>query len=119
MTVTAARLAFISQSLRYATNSDSAIKTNYPLAREVSIDSFFSASADAIAVNSDAFDLLKVARGAWELIIPEVLDLDFSQKTPTITFFHSKYGLSAGKTFMVTEYGPDRANQQTRLVIWG
>lgn len=101
-----------------ATTSNAATKTNHPLAGDPEVKgTLIVSSANASTVATNLLNLFgaerrqyraTALRRAWQLHAGDV-----------ITLTHSRYGLSAGKNFIVKSVSKDLDSRETELVLWG
>lgn len=119
MPATSARIALITQASRFDTQEDANIKAKFPLAREGEVEGYFSAEADATAINIQAFDLLSVPRGLWQVDVDDLIEIDFSQQVPTFKLYSDRLGMQAGRDLIVVSYSPRRSNRSTSFLLWG
>ncbi|WP_156680070.1 hypothetical protein [Sphingomonas profundi] len=103
-----------------ATWSNTAIRSRYPSARDAiaaPAEGFFDAIGDAQAVIDARASLLGVERRRFVVVVQDVLWLDPSLGTPTVTLADSEQ--AAGGTFIVTGVEVDLDAGTTSLELFG
>lgn len=120
--------AFAGEEYRTASASAS-ITSVWPLAPEVTIDSLIVNEADAQAVADRLIALYSVRRDVFQVRIPAILGRDIPsvddgllhrlhpQSQVRITY--PRFGLDAGKTFLVIGMVEDIAGDYIDLTLWG
>jgi ribosomal protein S17 len=95
------------------------VKTAYLLARE-QVDETLLAYAAAAATEAARRQTLRgVRRDRFEFAVP--LDDDTAEVDvgDYVEVEHPRFGLSAGKTFVVMTVEPDAANRSMTIGVWG
>lgn len=124
MPATTARIAFVSQEFRTVLRTDSGVTTKYgSLARnsgENPVETFFDDEADATAMATERFALLKGDRRLFTVEIAAALDFAgifaFNLAAPAVTLIDDEKGVSG--TYAVTAIdGSTRGT--TTLKLWG
>lgn len=109
-----------SKEYRTVVASDSSIKTQWPKAVELTFETQLASSTDAGNEATRRRDLYKVRRDMIVITarlsdtIAAAIDLG-----KTITLQLSRFGMSAGKHFIVTGIRTDMRNNRFDLTLWG
>lgn len=129
--VAAADVAYYTQEYRTASASDAAVKTDWPQALELTVTTLIVDAADATAEAQRLLDLFSVPRQRMALRVPRrVIEQDEQMGTggrapvnfvpgARITLQISRFGLDAGKTFVVLEAQENFETDEVALVVWG
>ncbi|EFL53001.1 conserved hypothetical protein [Solidesulfovibrio fructosivorans JJ]] len=110
--------AWLAEEWRTVTAEDASVRTVHPLAPELERDSLLRSAA---ACQAEA-DRLQALHGVWRtrLRVPffpdEVEDLDFGD---VVELVMDRFGLAAGKLFVVIGLNVDRQNEVTELELYG
>lgn len=113
---------FITQPFRYATKIDAAVRSTYELARQVELDTALTSLADANALATELFDILKAPRQRFDVPVlgVDVVNLAmYDGQAPCAMLTHSRFDLSAGKLVIIPDFTIDLAAGQTVLRCWG
>lgn len=129
--VAAADVAYFTKEYRTAEAHDDDIKTDWPQALELTVTTLIVDEADAVAEAQRLLDLFGVARQRFSLSVPAKVILEDAQMGTSgrqpyqfqpgarITLQIPRFGLDAGKTFVVTEMREDYEAEIFNLVVWG
>ncbi|WP_339863175.1 hypothetical protein [Paremcibacter congregatus] len=117
MPASPARISQITQPVRTAIASDGGVKTLSLGARDVEVVSALYNDADATAENARQFTLMKQSRDLFQV---PVLSMNGQfQVGQTITIKYDRFGLQAGKDYLITGVSEDFGRGQTTLTVWG
>lgn len=117
--VTAARRALLAQEWREYVKTNTAIQTEYLLAREAIYQTLLADSTDAATEGDRVQALRGVRRDLFRFAVPldeETIPLDLGSY---IGIVHTRFGLSVGRTFTIISLEPDAAKRILRLGVWG
>lgn len=129
--VAAADVAYFTQEYRTASAEDATVKTDWPQALELTVTTLIVDAADATAEAQRLLDLFSVPRQRLSLRIPrQVIEQDDQMGTggrapvnfvpgARITLQIPRFGLDAGKTFVVLEMLDNFETDEVALVVWG
>lgn len=122
--VAAADAEFCKREYRYVTAEDATVKTQTPLAGEMELNTLL---IDATAAQAEANRLLtmfKVRRDMYQLTVP--LEAIRRQPLPNqlrpgwvANITHSRFGLGAGRNFIVVSTQEDLDADEVQLTVWG
>lgn len=112
-----ARISQIAQPALVSKSEDAGVKTLSLGARDRKITSALYNQADADSENARQFNLMKVARDIFQLQTSESNGLH--QVGQTITVKYPRFGLSAGKDFMIKGITEQYGRNLTILTLWG
>jgi hypothetical protein len=117
--VTTDRRARLAAEWLEAKAIDAAVQTVHLLAPQLDWDSLLAIESDAQAEATRRLTLRKVRRDPFVLVVP--LDDTFAAVDlgNVVNFVHARYGLSAGKLFVVLGVAPDVANRAVTFWVWG
>jgi hypothetical protein len=114
------RGAFVRERQRFVTSEDSGIKTIHKLAREREVASLLAEETDADTENDRQHALLDAKWDLYQVTIQQSkwdeLGLEIGD---TITLKLSRFGLSAGKNFIIGGKTTGRSADWCRLLLWG
>ena len=114
------RGAFVRERQRFVTSEDSAIKTIHKLAREREVASLLAEEADADTENDRQHALLDAKWDLYQVTIQQSkwdeLGLEIGD---TVELKLSRFGLSAGKDFIIGGKATGRSADWCRLLLWG
>lgn len=119
-TVTQDRRASLAQSWRSILNSDAAVKTARLLAIDTEVESYMIDATASATEATRVFNLYKVQRQLYEVTsfidasLQSLIDLGAE-----IQIKISRFGMSAGKNFIITGYKTDMNTRKVILSIWG
>jgi len=103
-----------------AGDEDAAILTKHPMAPDLELRSLFTSSAvDPVTEAERQFDLRSVKRDRFAFRSPmndDTLALDLGQY---VRLTHSRFGLSAGRTFVLVTVAPDTERGMIDFEVWG
>ena len=118
--VTAARQTWLGLAVRAAVVSNSAVKTQYLNAPEISRDGLLLNEADAATEAARLSTLYGVPRDTYTLrvFVKSAADVTIDLGS-IVRITASRFGLNAGKLFVVTGIGADLANNAIDLTVWG
>jgi hypothetical protein len=121
----AADIAFVSQAFRYVTAEDATVKTQWPNAQVLNIDSLIVNQADAQTEANRLLALYKVRRDFLQVKVPlsDTYTLgNGAQRLPWIgqdvSLTHSRYGLAAGATLRLIGVDIDFTGRTAVLTLW-
>lgn len=118
--VTAARRAWLAETLRTTAAEDATVKNRYKLAGELRRDTLLTTQANADAEAARLLALYKVRRDTFKvrarLSAAEVDAIDLGQ---TVRLTWPRYGLSGGRLFVVTGLRQDFARDAIEMTLWG
>jgi hypothetical protein len=115
--VTDARRAWLAQSERTESDSDSDIKTQWLLAREIEFDGRLTSAADAATEATRRLNLYKVKRDIFDITVPLS---DFNQSLiDTVEIHYERHGLESGVAFRVIGYTLNTIERNAILTLWG
>jgi len=117
MPASPARIAQITQPALISTSSDAAVKTVSASARDIEIASALYNQIDADAENLRQFTLMKVARDIFQVTVAEKSGLYKVGQTITLTY--PRFGLAAGRNFMIKGIAEQYGRGLTILTLWG
>ncbi|MGE4241728.1 hypothetical protein [Ramlibacter sp.] len=120
-----ADLAFCERAYRTVTRESAAIKTQYPKARELNLQSHLATSAGAADQADALLARLGVRRRFYAVDVP--IQVTRGLPTPTSTLqlndcvklVDPRHGLAAGKKTIVFEMTPNHATNRVALMLWG
>lgn len=112
-----ARISQITQPSRAATETDAGVKTLSLGARDVELNSALYEDAAAATEVSRQFDLMKLSRNIYQVTLFQQNGL--LEIGTTITIKYPRFGLQAGKDFMVTGLSEQYGRGITILTLWG
>ena len=119
MTLTLARVGWLKNDWREATAVDAAVQTAHALAPQVVEDSCLTVEADAQAEATRRQTLKGVKRDRLEITIGLDDETDELDLGDVLTLTHSRYGLSAGKQFLILGVQPNAQEHTLTLTLWG
>jgi len=112
-----ARIAKVTQASRIAKSEDAVVKTFVRDARTLEVPTLLQQSLDADAENLRQFNLLKVARDRFSV---QVFGHNFIFSCgETVTVKYPRFGLEAGRNFIITGVTEQPAQGLTILSLWG
>lgn len=129
--IAAAEVARWTREYLTASAEDATIKDDWPQALELTVTTLIVDQADAEAEAQRLLDLFGVPRQRFTLSVPAKVILEDAQMGTSgrqpyqfqpgarITLQIPRFGLDAGKTFVVTEMREDYEAEIFNLVIWG
>lgn len=125
--VAAADVAYFTKEYRTAEAHDDDIKDDWPQALELTVTTLIVDAADATAEAQRLLALFKVPRQRLSLRIPrQVIEMGTGGHAPVnfvpgarITLQIPRFGLDAGKTFIVLEMLDNFETDEVALVVWG
>lgn len=100
-------------------DEDSSVKTTWLLAQEITVDTLYTEEADAAAEASRVLALRDQRRDRYEFTVPldeNTAELDLGD---VVTVEHARFGLSAGKKFVITTIEMNAAEGTMYLNVWG
>lgn len=103
------------------TSEDSSVKTQWPRARELNVDTCLINQSDAQAEADRLLALFKVRRQILQITLPDMVvnavsTLDLGV---VVNVTYPRFGLDAGKKFRVLGIVPDFASGTVDLTLWG
>jgi len=119
-TVPAALKSDRAEEWRTVLANDAAVKTQWPKAQELSFNTHLTSSTDAATEAARRLGLYKVRRDTLQArcklsdALAAAIDLG-----KTITVQVSRFGMSAGKAYLVTGIRTDLRNNTFDLTLWG
>lgn len=118
--VAAARRAWLAETVRTATAEDAAVKNRYKLAGELRRDTLLVTQANADTEAARLLALYKVRRDTFKvrarLSAAEVENIDLGQ---VVRLTWPRYGLAAGRLFVVTGLRQDFERDAVEVTLWG
>jgi len=116
MPATLARKNFITKEHRFSKEEDTAVQTRRVLARDIKVPTLLDAKTDADTERTRRFDLFKVDRNNFDLII---VGKQFKYSLgQTLKFKHPRFGLSTGKDGIITRITENTSPQTTTVRLW-
>jgi hypothetical protein len=115
--VTAAHQAFVSAEYRDETAADATVQMAHPLARDERRETLLAGQADAAAEASRLLVLFAADREVYRVRLktqPFLRELG-----ETVQIAYPKYGLAAGKRFVILGMVEDAAVNEVTLTVWG
>jgi hypothetical protein len=100
MPALSARITFIKEEYRVYKTNDAAALTAFPSSDIFKISTFFNNEADATTLGTTLLALRKADRGNWYAVLSDRYRFVL-QVGKTYTIIHPRFGLSAGKNFIV------------------
>lgn len=116
---TPARVAFLSAEWREAIAEDLSVQTVHRLAPQTIEQSCLTAQADAQTEATRRQAVRGVRRDRLELVIELTTATAAIDLGATIRLEHSRYGLAAGKNFLVLGVATNASQRQVMLTVWG
>ena len=116
---TPARVAFLSAEWREAIAEDLAVLVTHRLAPQTVEESCLTTAADGLTEATRRQTVRGVRRDRLELVIALTATTAAIDLGDTIKLEHSRYGLTAGKNFLVLGIMTDAANESVTLTCWG
>ena len=129
--VAAADVAYFTQEYRTAKAEDASVKTDWPAALELTVTTLIVDEADAVAEANRLLDLFGVPRQRFAVRVPLLVILTQAKTSggtlypdafgigAPITLKLPRFGLDAGKRFVVTEMRQDYEGEVVDLILWG
>lgn len=117
MPATAARISLVSERRRTALNEDATIKSKNEKAREVTIDTLLAGKTDAETEAARQWAIVKARRQRYVVRLGGLRD-DI-EVGDTVTLKLSRFGLSAGKDFLVTGVSKRFGANETVIRVYG
>lgn len=129
--IAAAEVAKWTQEYRTVTAEDSGVLTDWPAALELTVTTLIAGEADAQAEADRLLALFSVPRQRFSVRVPGAVIRDDAQMGTSgrvpgdfkpgarVTLQIPRFGLDAGKTFIVLEMREDFQNDTVTLIIWG
>lgn len=105
---------------RAVVSNDASVKTQWPKAQELSFDTHLTTAADAATEAARRLGLYKVRRDTLQARckLTDALAASIDLGT-TIVVQLSRFGMTAGKAFLVTGIRTDLRNNTFDLTLWG
>lgn len=122
MPIDPSRRALIENEWRPSVQADAAILTLYPEARDLTIDSAIDTNAAAAPFSLDMFNLVKVPRKRYQVIIEGAMSYrpsSWQGGPPTVTLKSSRYGVAAGVLGIIVGAKWDFQKDLITLEVWG
>lgn len=119
-TITDLRKAYLSQGYRREESSDAAVKTANLLSPELEFNTVLWNKADAAAEASRRLTIYKTRRDVYQVIVrvdaslASIIDLG-----AVITMQINRFGMSAGKKFLIIGIRTNMQGYQFDLTLWG
>lgn len=118
--VDAARRALVGAEYRSQVAEDAAVKDQFLLAGEETIDTLLATEADAANEAARRLALRKVRRDFFDVGLPASRVMAAGLKlTSVVRLTHPRFGLSAGRLFIVLGIRLDLARNRATLTLWG
>lgn len=118
MTVDVARLVYAQTEYRSTQVLDASVQTRHPLASQLEYYTLILNEADAISFGNSVLNLRKLDRWNWVTTVNKnnYPNLTIGQ---TITLAYPRFGLNAGKNFIVKRIAKDSNSLFTQLTLFG
>lgn len=111
------RVAFALREYRTVTSEDLSIQTKHPLSAELEFNTFISSEADAQDFADDILELRKVDRDTWTLYVNrQNYNVELGD---TVTITYPRFGLQAGKNFIVKRLKRDSNVLYDEITLFG
>jgi hypothetical protein len=114
------RGAFVRERQRFVASETAGVKTIHKLAREAEVSSLLDTSAAATTENARQFALLDARWDVYQVTIQQSkwdeLGLALGD---TVTLTLPRFGLDAGKDFIIGGKGTGQSADWCRLLLWG
>ena len=111
------RKQFLGEEFRVSRTQDSAVKTRHPLARHFNLESLIDSKVNADAESSRLQTLHGTDRDFFEIELKNVrYDKQIGDR---IKITHSRFGLSAGKNFILVGFDENARRDTNTIVVWG
>lgn len=118
--VTDARRAWLALSQRGSVAEDAAVQTQYLLAPELNRDTLLTAAADAATEAARLLALYKVKRETFSAAVRVDATLAQALDLGTVVSLQvPRFGLTAGKLFLIVGLDADYARNALNLTLWG
>jgi hypothetical protein len=114
----AAYVEWLGKQWRTAVAEDSTVKTAYPNAKEIEVETRLTSQADADALAAEILAMFKVPRDFWRIKTPPA-HLAGVRLGTDVLFKHRRFGLNAGRLFTATGLVLDLGRRFGRLTMWG
>lgn len=119
MALSLTRINFVAREWREVVDTDNDVQTEYLLAPELTVTTLIDDATDAATEAARVQALRGTRRHRYEFVVSltgETIDLDLGS---TIQISHDRFGLAAGKNFVVISVEPDAQKKTLRLGVWG
>lgn len=101
-------------------DSDSSILTKHPLAPDLLLDSLFTSSAVSPSAEAERqFNLRSVKRDRFAFRAPMRSETEAIDLGQYVRIVHPRFGLSAGKNFVIATVAPDTSTGMIDFEVWG
>jgi len=118
--VTAATRAYLASEYRAEVATDAAIKTQFLLAPDMTVDTLLTSASDAATEAARLLALFKVRRDALDVTVrSDVVASNALKLMDVITVKSARFGLSAGKDFRVLGIRTELSKSRAVLTVWG
>jgi hypothetical protein len=118
--VSPARRAVLASEYRAEKAEDAAVKIQHPLAAEETADTLLTSAADAAAEAIRRLALFKVHRDFFDVTVPIALLAPAGLRVGSVVqLTNDRFGLSAGRLFIVLGVKPELARNRATLTLWG
>jgi hypothetical protein len=108
---------FMSEPVRFAVAEDLSVQTPHPRALSVETETLLDDEGDAQALVDEQLALLKVKRDRYDVEVKGRQLL--IRPGDTITLTYPRWGLDAGRDYVVVGLGENTVRQTTELRLWG
>ncbi len=112
------RRLWLAKEFRTVTDSDASILTAHLLAPEMNVTTLLIDPAAAQTECTRRLNLHKVRRDMFQVVVPSS-EVNFIQPGKVLLIYNPRYGLSAGKLFIIIGIAIDWEQKKTTLIIWG
>jgi hypothetical protein len=121
--VTAVRRAELAEEYRAEKAEDAAVKTQFLLANELTIDTCLTAAADAATEAARLLAMLKVRRDVFDVPVPLEAFAEWSgagmRLGHTVSLTLNRFGMSSGKLFRLIGQKIELGENRAVLSLWG
>jgi hypothetical protein len=118
--VTPARRAALASEYRAEKAEDAAVKIQHLLAAEETADTLLTSAADAAAEAARRLALYKVHRDFFDVTIPAALLATPGLRIGAVVqLTNPRFGLAAGRLFVLLGVKPELARNRATLTLWG
>ncbi len=118
--VSPARRGYLASEFRAEKAEDPAVKAQHLLAAEEIADSLLTTAADAAAEAARRLALFKVHRDFFDVTVPAGLLATPDLRIGTVVrLSNPRFGLSAGRLFVLLGLKPELARNRATLTLWG
>ena len=112
------RISLIKSEYRVFKNSDSTTLTRWPASDIFKLNTFFNVESDANTLGTAILALRKEPRSSWTLVVSDRYRFSIVLGQ-TYTIVHPRFGLSAGKNFIVRGIKQGSNSRTVELILFG